>query len=398
MDDALLTVLVIVFGSLGAVGVLAVAYIFLAPEKLEKVAGWLVGGVAALVRRGHRTAIALKVQGAINAARAEFLKNAPQGILEKKVKIRWAKTTEEATSLLKEGEVLVVLRKSAHDEANIANALMAYLPKAMLPRARRYVDRERMRAADLIVAKSVLRQNDQTSGSLDVFFDEHLDPARAESDTLKTKIQELDEIDLEGWLIRVLLAEYKQLGDELYPSEPDEHCWREAEELARWLYKLAVREPGTHTASLSFRGRYFRIAFIWVAIRDRIEQEGLRPYRRRARRYLWRDQFDAVYLMARDANIEAVELLASELETDVRVETAARYRYALRSDFRKRKLPRYESIIVCLRRRHGPGDEVPYDPDAEEGPEPDPEIPESVFDSSEVLPSAAIEVAEGGPD
>ena len=87
-----------------------------------------------------------------------MLKDGPDDLIEKKIKIRWAKDAEAATPVLREGEVLVVMQRSDHHEENVAHALMAYLPKALLPRARRYLDHERMRAADLIVAKSVLAE------------------------------------------------------------------------------------------------------------------------------------------------------------------------------------------------------------------------------------------------
>jgi hypothetical protein len=244
---------------------------------------------------------------------------------------------------------------------------MAYLPKALLPPARRYLDRQRMRAADLIVAKSVLSHEVSPAGALPVFFEKHLDPARAESEDLKEKIQQLDEIDLQGWLSRLLLQEYKLVGDQLYPRECDDTCSRDAEAFARWLSELAVRKPGSDTASLSYRGRYFRVAVIFVAIKDRLAEEGLRPYRRRAKRYLYQDRYDAVYVMARDSSIPAVEELADELEGDARVASVERYRYALGAGFKKRHdLDREEAIVVCLRRREAPGEGPPPPLDDEE--------------------------------
>lgn len=363
MSD-LLPYLVGLVGGIGVGAVLIVGYVLFFPEKAEKLGGWVAGIVANVFKRGHRTAIALKVQGAINTARAELLRNAPSHLIERKLKIKWAKTAEEATSLLREGEVLVVMQRSSHHEENVAQALMAYLPKAMLPRARRYVDPQRMRAADLLVARSVLAQSGEQSGALSAFFDQHLDPAREESEDLKTKITELDSVDLQGWLVRVLLAEYHRLGEQLHPGEPEQTCRQDAEEFAKWLYRLATREPGSNKSSLSYDGRYFRVAAMFVAATGRLQDEGLRPYYRRARRLLWQDKFDAIYLMARDPNIDAVLELAERLEKDVRVEQVARYRYRLRPDFKKRtNIHRDEAVLVCLRRRQGPSEGVPLPDD-----------------------------------
>lgn len=344
-------------GGGGATIIAIVFYAFMWPEKAEKVVGWAAALVAHIVRRVDRTAVAYSVQGDINSARTELLRNAPGELIDKKLKIKWADVAE-AEALIKEGEVLVVMQRSQHHEENVAHALMAYLPKAMLPRARRYLDKQRMRAADLLVARAVLSQDETPAGTISVFFDAHLDPARSESKDLKKKIDELDEIDLQGWLTRVLLTEYRVLGDELYPGEPDKTCRRDAEEFARWLHQLAVRKRG-EWPTLIYRGRYFRVGVIWVAEWGKLEEYGLEPYRKRAKRYLYGGQFDAVYLMARDDNIPAVEQLVANLETDARVASAICYRYPLRSDFKKRKLHRSRAIVACLRRRKIAGEPMP---------------------------------------
>lgn len=342
---------------IGVVG-LVLVYLLFMPEKAEKVAGWVSGIVAKVFRKVDRTAVAFKVQGAINSMRSELLKNAPD-LIEKKLRIRWA-DVDEAEARLRDGECLVVMRRSENHEENMAHAVMAYLPKALLSRARPYLDKDRMRAADLVVAKALLSHDESPIGALPIFYEKHLDPARAESADLKTKIGELDELDLNGWLSRVLLAEYQVLGDALHPGEPDGFCVKDSEEFARWLHRLASRDPGDESSSLSYKGRYFRIAVIFVAQKDRFEREGLAPYRKRAKRCLYQEKFDAVYLMARDDNIAAVETLAEDLERDALVARTARYVYPLRQDFKKRKMNRDRAIIVCLRRRLAPG-ETPDD-------------------------------------
>jgi hypothetical protein len=71
--------------------------------------------------------------------------------------------------------------------------------------------------------------------------------------------------------------------------------------------QIATRMPGDKDCSLAFTGRYFRVAVIFVGIKDRLLDEGLKPYRKRAKRLIYRDRFDAIYLMARDRNMGAVE-------------------------------------------------------------------------------------------
>jgi hypothetical protein len=337
-------------GSLVAValGVLFWAVNF--PDKAEKVAGWIVALVSKIYKKADRTAVALRVQGTINEAREILMESAPEGLIERKIKIKWT-GAREAEALLKDGEVLVCMEKADHHEQNVANALMAFLPKTMVPKARRYVDPARMRAADLIVAKGLLDQDGAKPGALNVFLRDHLDPARESGKDLKEKIDELDSIDLHGYLVRLLLGEYLRLGVELHPGEPDTEVVREAEEFARWLYQLSNREPGQDT-SMTFKGRYFRVAVIFVGIKERLVGEGLKPYRKRAKRYVYQDKFDAIYLMARDENMNAVKALADDLGTDGRVAEIQTYTYPLRADFKSRYgLDRDRSIISLIRRR-----------------------------------------------
>ena len=78
------------------------------------------------------------------------------------------------------------MRRSDQREQNIAKATMLYVPRAIVPRARPYVDPTIMQAVDLIVARSILSQKDENLGSLDAFLRDHLDVALAESTNRRT--------------------------------------------------------------------------------------------------------------------------------------------------------------------------------------------------------------------
>lgn len=350
--------------------VLCVLYYLFFPDQAQKA----IGGVAGLVGRGWRradkTAVALKVQGEINQARASLLKAAPAGVMDRRLKIKWT-DAENAEAALQNGEVIVFMQPSRNHAENVANAVMAYLPKAVIPRARPYIDSATMQAADLTLAKAVLTHHDDAEGTLDVFYARHLDPARAESELLKLKLSHMDQIDLHGWLSRILLAEYRRLGDQLHPGEPDAVCVDEAEQLADWLWSLADRAPGEF-GSLRFEGRYLRVAVIFVANRHVLAADGVEPYRKRAKRHIYQHKFDSVYLLARDANIAAVEEIADDLQNDGLIDCSERFTYELRPDFKARVLNRERAICVCLRRRNAGGQaHVVEDADSDENALPD---------------------------
>jgi hypothetical protein len=345
------------------VAVAVLLYALANPEKAEKVAGWLWRPLAGLSRMADKKAIAYSVQGDINTARARLMKNAPQeAVLDRKLKVKWAKP-EEAQAHIRGGDVIVFMKKAPQREENIANAVVAYLPRAVLPRARRYVDRETMRAVDLTLARSILQVSNMPTGALDVFFERHLDPALAEESELHDRLEEIDAIDVHGWLTRVLLNEYRVMGERLYPSQPDDVCVRDARSFCNWLGKLATRKPYDFTTPLKYQGRYLSAGIVFVALKGRLETEGLDPYRKQAKRLIYQEKCDVVYLMARDANISAVKDLADILGADALVETVGVYEYRLRSDFSARFLHRERAAIVSLRRRKADEEQVEDDPD-----------------------------------
>jgi hypothetical protein len=96
--------------------------------------------------------------------------------------------------------------------------------------------------------------------------------------------------------------------------------------------------------------------------------------------------------MGRDDKIPAVAALGDELEKDARAASVTRYRYRSRPNFAMRKLPRERAILVCVRRRHAPDEQLAAPPKVEAATEAEPELPEEVYDPSDVQdPAPAAE-------
>lgn len=129
---------------------------------------------------------------------------------------------------------------------------------------------------------------------------------------------------------------------------PDARSQADAEAFARWLHRLAAREPGDFSTALSYEGPYFRVAVIFVAIPKTLAEKGADPYRKRAKTLVYSGQYDAVYLIARDRNMWAVREVVSKLEADGRVDSTSCLEFRLRPDFAKRKLKRDRSVVACL--------------------------------------------------
>jgi hypothetical protein len=329
------------------VAVLVVFWVLLFPEKAQMVAGWGWALLSSIFRHADRRAVALRVQGHVNASTKRLLKHLPEGMLEGTLKLHWS-TSEEARAILRDGEVVVFMKRSRHHEENVAQALMVYLPKAVLSHARRYIDLTTMAAVDLTLAKVILGRSAAERGVLDVFYQQHLDPACADDEDLRSKIVEMDEIDLHGWLLRVVLPEFRALGQQLHPAVPDARCRADADAFTRWLASLAKREPGDTSLKLSYEGSHLRVALVFVAVAERLAREGVDPYRKNAKRLIYSGKFERIYLMARDRNIPAVKQITANLDSDGRVDAVTSFEYRLRPDFAKRKLDRHRAVVAAI--------------------------------------------------
>ena len=164
MIDTLVSLGLVLGGFLGALVLIGV-YLLFFPEKAEKVAGWVAGLAARVWRKADKTAVKLRVQSDINGLRSLLHADAPT-MIDKSLKISW-NNAEQAEAVVRGGDVVVFMRDSRRHEENLANALMAFLPKALLTRARRYIEADTMRAVDLTVAKALLAQQDAGDGALD---------------------------------------------------------------------------------------------------------------------------------------------------------------------------------------------------------------------------------------
>lgn len=317
------------------------------PNQTNARIGRLLSVVARVARPLDSAAVALRVAGEINMARDMLLRDAPE-VVQGRLRIKWARPTEAAAAV-ESGDVVVVMRRSSHHDENLIQALMAYLPQSVLPIGRPYLNFQTVRALDFTLARRIL-MSAGAHKAVSHLNEQHVEPARQADSRLAQQLVTIDAIDLYGWLTRVLLVEYRRLGDVMYPGAQDARYAREADELATWLYKLA--QPGTE-GSLQFRGQFFRVAVVFVAMAGKLRERGLEPYRSRVLNLLYRDKFHVVHLMARDQNMQPVRDLLSLLQEQDLVGETATYEYDLREDFATKRMNRQRAIAVAVRPRIG---------------------------------------------
>jgi len=256
---------------LSGIGVFAIAYVLvwiLHPEKVEK---WVImfNKFAAYFSEKHeRRYISKHIEHRINSSREKLCKES-EGIFPYKLKIEWIEADQIENCLREQDNVLIVKMKNHRNQSkNLAIAVKEYVPYALIPTARRYVEPHLMKAIDYVVSKVFLAKD---TSALTYFINMNkLDL------TTKDHIIKVDKIHDQGYLTRILLSEYKKLGYLLYPKEPTSETFNETLELESKIYALVTKRP-EEKVSPEVYGKFIKVAIVPIAKDETIERGGIVP-------------------------------------------------------------------------------------------------------------------------
>jgi hypothetical protein len=140
----------------------AIAYILVwifYPEKIEKW-GIMINKLAAYFSEKHeRRYISKHIEYRINNLKEKFCKES-EGIFPYKFKIEWIKVDQIESYLQERDNVLIVKMKNHRNQSkNLAIAVREYVPHALIPTARRYVEPHLMKAIDYVASKEFLAKD-----------------------------------------------------------------------------------------------------------------------------------------------------------------------------------------------------------------------------------------------
>lgn len=220
-------------GIIGLIGLLF--YLVSNPEKIELWGSMLFKVGSYFSKRSEKKFMSTNIQGIVNQQRkSSGIKsdNLPYGL-----KIQWTEH-EEAEIDLRDNNVLIMVKPFKSQSKNLATIISLYIPKALLPKARNYVDPKLMKGVDYTLSKSFLEQNPP---ALQYYIDNE---SINHNEEIRQIISEVENIHSSGRLTRILLHELQKLGA-LYPSEPDKEVYKESLELLDEIYELEIAEPET---------------------------------------------------------------------------------------------------------------------------------------------------------
>lgn len=201
-----------------------------------------------------------------------------QGILPFGVRIKWS-NSDEVDSYVKKDEVIVVLKKEDNCDKNIVDTCLAFIPKALLPKSRNCIKPDILKSIDNYMVKTIL--NEGTYDSAYNYFLQNVFNPYLESDTqIKEKIKILDHLNEVGFFTRILLEEYRRLGEKLYGTSEEQSFYEESQKFLKFLDQLANRKPGDYSP-LAFNGVRIKIALIYLAKYKTYKNIGLDAYLKR---------------------------------------------------------------------------------------------------------------------
>ncbi len=303
-----------VVGILGAwTAVIAVA-IWDRWDRIEKYGGRAVGAVSYITGRGRRVGLSAEMQGLINGARKDLEEELPD-VMPLPARVRFVKQDEDIAAL-GEGEVVISLKDPRRRAENTARATMAYVSTAAVRPARPYVARAVMTGIDFSLTKKFLKRANMQA--LDYFLTEIWTPEMAGNLDLHGICDQVERIEGQGVLSRILLAEFLELGRRLWGQHPSLAVHSETREFLRYVATSVDRQPRDPPRDLQFIRQHLKVGTVLVGERDRAEAEGARPYVAAA---LWsiRQGCTSVYLLGRGARCDLVREVVANLQNDGRV-------------------------------------------------------------------------------
>lgn len=221
------------------------------------------------------------------------------------IKIKW---TDESTVLsdLESNKVVVMMRPYKSQSKNFANVVSVYVPKALLPKSRRYVDPNLMTSIDYTISKSLL---DINPTALEYYISEILGDLSQEVQSLMAR---MDLITQHGHLTRIVIPELQRLAS-LYPREPSPQVHRETIELTEEIHRfVAASEEARSIEGLGlYVGNNLKIAVVPVGRPDRLLTRGIQAHFEFIKEQLG-NGIDHFYIVSTEVNLKFAKMLVEK--------------------------------------------------------------------------------------
>lgn len=331
---------IVVWAVLGTSTFLIVVLVYMFVKQFEKIE-YIIGKICSLFKWLHqsvrKSSISLDIQAKILKA-SKQVAGETNNVMPYHLKIKWVKETNMDT-FLENNQIIVRMSDKQNKSNNMIYAINEYITKGLIPKARKYIDKNVMSATDLMVARKIVLTCWEQG--LDYFDTEYLDKIRKanqEVDDMIKKIKELDETFL---LYSVLIREFQKAGHKVYPAIEDECLIAESKEFLRFLYNIASKEPGEYV-DLNMDGVYSKVRIVIIGIKHKMKTEGITPYCKQALNSLNKGT-ETIYLLSDSIfTNDFISRITNNIKSNnLNIKEVNRYRY-------KRKVNREYKRGECV--------------------------------------------------
>ncbi|MBS7648434.1 MAG: hypothetical protein QXU95_03405 [Candidatus Bathyarchaeia archaeon] len=238
-----------------------ILYFIMNPDAVEKWASIIFRFLSFLGPSFDKRAIASYLQSTINSF-SKRINSEVQGILPYGIKIKWVtETTKEA--FIKNGEVIVLLRRSNNEARNLATATFTYMSNALIPEARPFVYQPVMVSADLVMARRILLEEHRPD-ALVILKKEFLEPIASQILGVSKYYDSLEKLDSQGMLTRLIFTEFNELAGLLGLRPPTDTIIKETKDFADVMIRLAEKKPGVDI-NPDYSGNYIKTSVMLIA-------------------------------------------------------------------------------------------------------------------------------------
>ena len=251
--DVIQLILSFVAGS-GITIVVLLIYLIKNPEKIEKWASMFYRLFAAYSKNAARKYMATNIQSTIDEGRKQL--DLDERGLAYGLQMKWSDSETIETDLDK-NNIVVMMRPYKSQAKNLAHVISVYLPEALLPKSRRYVDPDLMKSIDQTLSKAFLKHNSTALNYYTALFMDTLE------NSITEMINRLEELNDVGYLTRVLVPELEKLSA-LYPRESNSEIAEETKELYNCIsdFVRKIEDSVPLEGEGIFSGSVFNMAII----------------------------------------------------------------------------------------------------------------------------------------
>ena len=266
MIEQIATLLVGIISSSVATLIIILWFFLKNPEKVEKWASMFLKLGAYVSKKAERSYMATNIQASICEKRKKM--GLYGDVFEYGVKIEWT-NEETAETDLKENKVLIMMKPFRSQAKNLASVVSLFVPQAVLPKARSYVDKELMKSIDYTLSKSLLEDNPT---ALQYYTNREIEEM---SEDVKKFLETITPIHSIGRLTRIIIPELQNLS-KLFPTETNQKIQEETVKFVEEVNKFE-----THTGSIEnkgigvFSGKNIKMAIVPVGSRQKLMSTGI---------------------------------------------------------------------------------------------------------------------------